>query len=610
MNEFDDIFEDSAERNMELLLSYCAAVITDSEDANEFLRWFRSYAAVYAPEMFAPFENDPDALRSFLSIFARYIWNLTPLPGNHFRSRPLDKPERNASCPCGSGRKYKQCCAPMEQANPAMQGLSMLPYVLGNLTAKQLAAIPYAYLAPEELAHVAELWMDKGRVQETVKLLEGLFADINKLDERAEPAFDRLLDCYDQLQNPRKKKQLLKRGFAATNKYLRGAAMQRQCCIYSDRNEYDKAWQLFQELQRLLPNDPSLAHLEVVILHSQGDKQRTAERAKFWIARLTRDKDPAYENLIAFLRSFAVGDAAGAMMGIAREVNPVMDKLVNFIRKLPQPVCHYTLKTIGDSAGLLMPDDKVRHLVMQWEARAESALEISDDIKWLEQHPLAWQSFEILDEWAEALDSYWTLRGFEEVVLIPLLRHAEYLLRKIIEQHHAEKFKLEWSSIANRPALRLLGRLAMQMRTQKNFAESVRVMEWMVLTLNPNDNQGMRDFLIHDYLRVGRVADAVALGERYPGDMGAIGYGAALALFMAGQNEEAKEAINIANSYYPEIHKMLLADNPRQPKLMDGMVKVGGKDEAWFYRKDHLDIWQTSGGLEWLRQQSGRMKRK
>jgi hypothetical protein len=28
---------------------------------------------------------------------------------------------------------------------------------------------------------------------------------------------------------------------------------------------------------------------------------------------------------------------------------------------------------------------------------------------------------------------------------------------------------------------------------------------------------------------------------------------------------------------------------------------MGGKDEAWFYREDYLDIWQQSGGLEWLR---------
>ena len=609
MNDFDDTLEEDAESDLEFLLNRSASMILKSEDADEYLRWFRASAVVLAPVFFEQFPKDPDILRSFLSVFSRFIWNRTPLPGNRFRPRPLPKPERNAPCPCGSGRKYKQCCAMVEHGDETFANLSMLPYVLDVMPAKQREALPYSYVAPDELAYVAELWMEQGRTQEAVKLLEGLFADLSELDERAEPAFDRLLDCYDQLGNLLKKKRLLERGFAAPNKYLRAAAIQRQCCIYSDRKEYDKAWQLFQELQRLIPNDPSLAHLEVVILHSQGDKQRTADRAKFWIARLSRDKSSASPELLSFLRSFAEDDAAGAMMDIAREVNPVMNKLISLIQKLPQPACHYSLQPMGDSAGPLAPDDKMHHLVLQWEAQAEHALDISSDIKWFEQHPLAWQSFEILDEWFDALESYWTLHGFEEVVLIPLLRHAEALLRKTIELHHAEKLKLEWGFMENRPALRLLERLAFHLRLHNKLAESVRVAEWMVLTLNPNDNQGMRDFLIHDYLRLGRVADAVALHEYYPNDIGAMAYGAVLALFMDKQQEAAIKLLKTTDEYFSGIRKMLLAANPRKPKLMDGMIKVGGKDEAWLYREDHLDIWQSSGGLEWLRQQPGKAKK-
>ena len=117
-----------------------------------------------------------------------------------------------------------------------------------------------------------------------VKLLEGLFVDFGKLDERAEAAFDCLLDCYDLLNNPLKKKRFLERAFKAQNKYLRAAAMQRQCCILADRNEFHEGWALFQDLQRLIPNDPSLSHLEVMMLIGQGEKQRAADRAKFWMA--------------------------------------------------------------------------------------------------------------------------------------------------------------------------------------------------------------------------------------------------------------------------------------------------------------------------------------
>src|SRR5690606_23163765 len=116
--------------------------------------------------------------------------------------------------------------------------------------------------------------------QDAVKLLEGLFADMGRLDDRAEAAFDCLLDCYDELGNRLKKKKLLERGMSASNKRLRAAAMQRRCCILADHHEYAEAWALFQELQRLVPNDPALSHLEITILLSQGEKQRAAERAK------------------------------------------------------------------------------------------------------------------------------------------------------------------------------------------------------------------------------------------------------------------------------------------------------------------------------------------
>jgi hypothetical protein len=540
-------------------------------------------------------------------VFGREIWNRTPLPGNRFRPRALPKPERNAPCICGSGRKYKQCCASVESMGSPFENLSLLSFVLDSLSASDRALLPYSYLNPEELAFVSRQWMEDGRAKEAVKLLEGLFADFAKLDERAEAAFDCLLDCYDLLNNPLKKKRLLERGFAAQDKHLRAAAMQRQCCILADRNEYAEGWALFQQLQRLIPNDSSLSHLEVVMLLGQGEKQRAAERARFWIARLAQDED-AQGSLLEFLRSVAKGEATTAMAGIAREMNPAVDKLLDMIRQLPQPVCHYTLKPMEGSAGPLVPDSKLRRLFEQWLNMAESSLDMIDDLHWLEQHPLALQNFEILEDWISALMESRTSHGFEEVMLVPLLRHAEAVLRKVIAHHHAEKLQLEWGWHENRPALRLLQELATMLRLTHNFTGAVRVMEWMVLTLNPNDNQGMRDLLIHDYLRIGEITEALALAQKFPDDMAGMAYGTALAFFVAKQETAAADAIRKANERFPEVRKMLLADKPKQPRLRDGLVRVGGKDEAWFYRADHLDVWQSSGGLAWLRTKFGKEK--
>ncbi|MDP2760502.1 MAG: SEC-C domain-containing protein [Sideroxyarcus sp.] len=593
-----------ANDDLDFLLRRSVEEILKTEDHTAFSVWFNRYAEAVSPNFFAQLVTE--ARPSFKGFFSRFIWNRTALPGNHFRPRPIPKPERNASCPCGSGKKYKHCCLREETLHDQFPNISLLSYVLDTLTAKQRAALPYEYLSPEELEHVAREWMKEGHAQDAAKLLEGLFANIDQRDERAEPAFDCLLDCYDELGNPQKKKKLLERGMAASNKQLRAAAMQRRCCILADHHEYAEAWALFQELQRLAPNDPSLSHLEIVILLNQGEKQRAAERAKFWVARLARDKDFSHGPLIEFLRGVAQGEVSDAMTGLVRNFGSSGEGMLSLIERLPPPKCHYRLEPAGDGAGPLMPDNKLQSLIAQWEVQGEYVQSLEDDIEWLARNPLAWQSFEILDSWLDAVEDERISRGFEEVVLLPVLRHAEALLRMILARYQATELKFEWGWHENRPALSVLQRLVGMLRRTHNTAEAARVAEWMVRTLNPNDNQGIRDHLLHDYLRLNRVNDALNLAALYPDDMAAMQYGTALALFMDQREQAAPDALKTARKRYPEIAKMLLADKPKQPKLRDGLVSVGGKDEAWYYRHDHFDLWQQSGALDWLRNIDGK----
>ncbi|WP_223272296.1 hypothetical protein [Sulfurirhabdus autotrophica] len=490
----------------------------------------------------------------------------------------------------------------MEPSQDEFPNISMLPFVLDTLSAKQLTALPFEYLSAEELEHVARQWMLQSRVQDAVKLLEGLFANFNKLDERAEPAFDCLLDCYDILGNPLKKKKLLKRGSSANNKYIRAAALQRRCCILADRNEYAEAWSLFQELQRLIPNDPSLSHLEITLLVNQGEKQRATERARFWVARLSKVKDFDQGPLIEYLRTVSQGDISSAMTGIAKNLSPEINLLVSLIEQLPEPACHYMLKPKNGSAGPMEPDKKLLSLAAQWETQGEYSETMADDIEWLGHNPLAWQCFDILDDWLATVEGERVSHGFEEVLLLPVLRHAEALLRLTLKCYQADGMKLEWAWHENRPAMRLLERLVGMLRLTKNFPEAVRVAEWMVLTLNPNDNQGLRSNLIHDYLRLGKINEALVLSRIYQDDIADMSYGTALALFMDNQLQAAQRSLAIARKRYPEVSKMLLAVKPKQPRLRNGMVQVGGRDEAWYYFKDNFDIWKQSGALEWLKQ--------
>lgn len=612
MENPNDTEINGAAAELEFLLNISALHIIRTQNPELFIRWFRESAGVIAPTFVGQLPDDEHARRSFLYSMARMIWNKTPLPGNRFLPSPLPKPERSLPCPCGSGRKYKQCCLSAEALESEMFSFSMLLHVLNQWPVKQFVELPFSSLDLEELTYVARTWMDKGNTKDTAKLLEGLFAHIEKLDRRAEHAFDLLLDCYDNLGNSVKKSRLLEKGLNAPDKYLRAAAMQRICCIHSDKGNYSRAWQIFQELQRLIPNDSSLAHLEVVLLHGQGENERAAERARFWIARLSRDNRAEHADLIEFLKRSA-NDLGSAMLNLVQDHIPGLGKLTQLINAMPAPTCMYLLEPIEGSAGPLEPDEKLQRLHFKWR---EIFIPFTDDhvginwqysltwLSWLEKNPQAWQSFEVIGELFLALEEgMQSFSGLSENILYPLMKRGFDLLHLVLKQHQAEGLKLEWGWMENRNALRMVDALSQYYKAHDNLKDAILLMEWLVNTLNPNDNQGKREELLHHYLRQGRVADAIRLTEHYPRDMAPVQYGHVLALLMAGRENEAVTTLAQARSDYPEVYKMLISPKPRRPMLQEGIVTVGGKDEAWFYREDYLNIWQKSGGLEWLNSQ-------
>lgn len=602
--------DESAADELGFLFDCAARRILRDENPADFIAWFQVSAPQLAPQFMSQLPDDAIFRRGFLTQFARILWNKTPLPGNRFQPRPITRPERNQPCLCGSGKKYKHCCNALESLEQGLPEFSMLLHVLENIAVKQFADLPFPHLNLDELAYVANTWISNGRAKEAAKLLEGLFADWAKLDERAEPALYCLLDCYDRLNNPLKKKRLLERAMAAPDGVLRAAAMQRQCAIHADRGEYDQAWALFQQAQRLMPDDPGLSHLEILILKNQGEHARAKERAAFWIARLSKDKTGQYADLIAFLRD-ATDDLGGSMLNLLQENHPSLQQWRDLMARLPAVTCHYKLDMGAEGTGPLEPDQTLRRMLAQWAAYAQSLVEESPAINWnarlpwlnwLEKNPVAWQSFEVLLDVVQALsDTEPRLTGMEAAMALPLLVRAEALLRLVIRQHGAEGRGLAWGWHENRPALILIASLAFHYLEHEGPERGIDLLEWCVFTLNPDDNQGLREPLIHHYLRVKRIDDALRLAARYPDDLPAMQYGGILALYMAGKVEAATRQLKQTAGAYPEIARMLLSASPRRPTLNAGFSTLGGKDEAWYYREDNLDVWRQSGGLAWLR---------
>jgi tetratricopeptide (TPR) repeat protein len=548
-----------------------------------------------------------------LHALGRMLWNRMPLPDNHFRPRPLPNPERNAACPCGSGQKYKRCCARADAIGNPFEDVSLLKFVLERYSTRELEAVPLGHMNQEELVYVCREWLREGRAAEVATLLARLFEDVTKLDERAEFAFDTLADCYDVLGRPKKKQQLIEACLSAPNLALRSTALHRKITILADRGQYAEAWRLFQEALRLQPDNPALATLEISLLLGQDDRERLRERGQFWIARLSRNKEHDYSDLVAHLREL-VAKPDETQLEYESEQRPGVAELRRLIESTPPLQCHYELHRSGDEA-YLQPAPALRSLAEQWSAQAGmvkpqlTAFQSATPSGWkdtaagltlLENSPLAWQCFDILDDLVLGIESA-CIMG-DDLLLVPLLERARELLRLVIATHRAENCALPWTHLPNRPALRLCASLYYSLLRRRRVDEAVALAQWMVMTLNPIDNHGLREELIRLHLARGNAGAALNVCDRYPDDvLASTQFDRSLALFMLGRTDEAASALQYAAERCPNVLPMLLAPDPKRPRLDDGFVTIGGKDEAWLYREALRATWETSGGLEWAR---------
>lgn len=609
-----DEARDAFEADLEGLLSIAARKIVRGATWPEFLEWMRESGPELAPALVTQAVN-AEAARAFCAFLARTVWSRTPLPARGYRPQPLAKPERNAPCFCGSGRKYKQCCGPIEDSMSSLPQISMLPYVLDCLSQDELRKLPRARLSLEELGGIAGDWLDQGDATRAVALLEPVFEDVGALDERAELAFDVLCNAYLDLQRSGKKSRLVQAVMDAPNRWLRATAMHRQVSILSDKGDFVAAWKLFREAQQTAPDHTALAHLEVTVLLGEGRKAEARERAQFWAARLSREDDPELAPLVDFLRRCAERPETALLDAVGERVEGLAE-LRELLAALPALEVHYTLRPEGESAGPLLPDRALAALEREWadvfpaeepELTSFVANETAWDdarpwVEWLREHPLAWQSFRVLDEVAAAVAFVPLALNVGDTLSENLFRRGEALLRMTLAHNRAEGLRLEWAWHENRPALRLVVALVGALVRAGDAEHELPLLEWLVRTLNPNDNHGLRQTLMSRYLNAGRVDAALDLAARYPDDgLATMQFDTALALYMAGRPQEAADALHRANERFPAMLPMLLAANARKPKLDPQWVTSGGRDEAWLYRESSRALWERSGALAWVK---------
>jgi tetratricopeptide (TPR) repeat protein len=573
--------------------------------------------------------DDAGSQRAWCFVLFREIWKHVPCPGHDFRPLPLPKQERNGLCPCGSGQKFKQCCAAHEVViPPGTQGWNLLKYVLEDLPISSYEKLPFAHLSPHELAFVAEQWLEEGRAEATTFLLVPLLAEVKKLDARHEMAFDALGDAYLQLDMPEQRIELIEKMMQASDPTLRSAAMHRRCTIYSDAGDWTAAWKLFAKAERLQPDNPALSHLETIMLASEGRTERAKERARYWLARLAQPGPQSEDDpLLDFLRVMSEDpDAALAMMrdegeDLADDSDGFLNAedlfavlpLFALVQALPAAQCFYTLQPANGDAGPLRAHRELAALERQWrklfQLDPEDPLaennpwQNTEWLNWLAANPLAGQSFEILGDLSEFVEETPATGELGEAFYYMgarLMERAKSLLEQVIADNKAQGCRLEWAWEENRPALLLLENY---IELLDDAAEETRLLEWLLGTLNPADQQGLRESLARVLLENGRAADALAWCERYPDDdLAAMLYARVLALHQLDRLGEAAAALAVARAKRPLALSALLAADPAEPDLDFDTVTVGGEDEAWYYRMDWRSVWERLEALDWLEQ--------
>lgn len=535
----------------------------------------------------------PGLREAMATMLGMDVWNVTPIPENRFRPRKLNKPERNAPCPCGSGHKFKQCCANLPPLDLGITEELMLSEVLGLLPQKTLKELPLHDLHPDALALVAQRWLDEGDAKKAISLLERYFTNLDKLDSRAEWAADTLLNAYLETNAPRKKQKFVDALKAATNKDLRSCGWQRQATIDSDQGNYIGAWDAFREAQRHAPNAPALSHLEVLLLLSEGRDVEAKARADFWIARLQRDAKYDHSELITVLRNM-VGSDAGKLQTLHFARGP-LGRLADAVANWPAPACGYRL--IGGCE--LEPKVELARLEGRWMDLRQSA-DLDDMIAFAAQFPLAGQSFMVLRDLSEiALMLDPGVPGSREALSRQILQRGEALRQAVLSKLKAQNRELPWGFLNNRPMLTLV-QYFIEAMEKTSPGECLALMRWSVTVANPTDNSGLRGPLIHKLIELGKPREAIDIAAAYPDDFAEIEYGRVLALFVDQQAEAAQACLRKAVERWPKAWKMLHAANPKQARSKNpGYITVGGDDEAWHYRIDHRDLWQSTGALRW-----------
>ena len=582
------------------------SAIRQKEHYPDFMTWVRAHGADY-------FGDDATQAQALAPI----VWSQTPLERLDFAAQPLATPGRNEPCWCDSGRKFKQCCYQVEfptDIPPQMMWMLSLREWKG---ATLKAALASGKAPAQSLLEAGLIAAESGQSGRAMQILESLFdgSDWASLPEQAEPAFEILLDIYQERGFNRKRADLLDDVLERGPMFLRGVALERLCLMHLDSDDLDSARAAFVRAQQALPDSPTLAYIEAMLLLHEGHEEEARARADFWYRRLVRQGE-LDEDQLEFLAALAENPGA-----------TLADQLLSAEEDLATPLIALqsllAALTTAPKLDVRERDDRLDYhvsareatLFAAWHAEfqvmvdKEVALGFLDDpwdnaASWMSAlcaNPEWLDSPQVVQDLALALTSrFGSLPWMAPSLLEPL---AHPLDRWLDQARAAGNGNLLWDDADN--AILVRTGLDLVVGMERGVRQHSRQLAEKMLLVNRQDSLGLLELVLDQLLRDDRNEDALALLEenRDDGSMPLnILFGRTLAHFRLGQLDQASAALEDVQRHNRYAIELLGAENPRPMKSnWDTNIEPGTRGEAWQYRTLMRDQWRsTPGALAWL----------
>ncbi|QJQ94704.1 MULTISPECIES: SEC-C domain-containing protein [Halomonadaceae] len=593
---------------VEQLLGFASGAlvaIRDNEHYPSFMAWARRHGVAHMGGNLA-----------MAQALAPEIWSQTPLERAGFACEPLARPGRNEPCWCDSGRKTKQCCGAISLpgAVPAhlMWMLSLREWKGDTLKAALLSGQAPAQALLEAGLIAAESGQ-RGRAQQ---ILEALFdaGDWSKLPEQAEPAFELLIDLYQERGFHRKRTALLDDVLEHGPLFLRGLALERLCLMHLDNDDLASARETFVRAQQALPDSPTLAYIEAMLLLHEGNIEEAGERARFWFRRLTRqgDLEPEQLQFLADLADNPGATLAEQMVHSEEDLAEPLAALQALLEALPTaPLLDF--RRAEDGSREYHATAREDTLFAGWQAQfqvlvdEEAALGFEADPwphagEWLVAlcaHPEWLDSAKVVQALTLALTSrFGSLPWMAPSLFEPLAARLE---RWLTQLDGMGKGTFAWDAADNAVLLRT--GLALVVGMERGARERSRELAERLLVLDEQDSLGLRELVLDQLLREGQDERALEV-SRQAAETPLLGVlmGQALALYRMERHDEALAALNEAAALNVHAIAMLCDANPRPVTLpAETLPETGSRAEAWQYRTLMRDQWAKSrGALEWL----------